>query len=168
MTAFIFGSGGHAYVIASVLESDVTFLVPEQAAADQMLKSEFYDRINQFRKQPVYIGIGNNAVRRTIFEKLMSSGVTPAICIARHAFVARNATVNPGAVILAGSVIGARAVIGGDNTIVNTLSSVDHDCVLGAHSQVTAGVTFGGTVRTGENCFFGVRSAVIPKSHHRR
>ena len=27
---------------------------------------------------------------------------------------------------------------------------------------MTAGVTFGGTVRTGSNCFFGIKSAVIP------
>ena len=50
------------------------------------------------------------------------------------------------------------------NTIINTLSSVDHDCVLGALSQVTAGVTFGGGVRTGVNCFFGIKSAVVPNT----
>jgi UDP-3-O-[3-hydroxymyristoyl] glucosamine N-acyltransferase len=52
----------------------------------------------------------------------------------------------------------------GRDTIINTLSSVDHDCVLGALSQVTAGVTFGGGVRTGVNCFFGIKSAVVPNT----
>jgi len=51
----------------------------------------------------------------------------------------------------------------GNNTIVGTLSSIDHDCVLGDNSQVTTGVTFGGNVTAGENCFFGKKSAVIPK-----
>ena len=34
--------------------------------------------------------------------------------------------------------------------------------MLGDHSQVTVGVTFGGTVSVGSNCFFGLKSAVLP------
>ena len=161
MSAFIFGAGGHAFVIASVLNTDVTFLVPNHAGNGQMLESDFFSHIDDFKDADIYIGIGSNAVRRKIFEKLTDIDVRVANCIASHSFVAKNAELGSGIVILPGSVIGARAIIC-DNTIVNTLSSVDHDCALGAHSQVTAGVTFGGAVKTGENCFFGVKSAVIP------
>jgi UDP-perosamine 4-acetyltransferase len=76
--------------------------------------------------------------------------------------VARDAVLGEGVLVCPGAVVNSRAVLG-DNTIVNTLSSVDHDCFLGNHSQVTAGVTFGGWVRVGENCFFGVKSAVVPR-----
>ena len=57
--------------------------------------------------------------------------------------------------------IGSKAIIG-NNTIINTLSSIDHDCVLGDNTQVTAGVTFGGTTIVGKNCFLGIKSATIP------
>ena len=63
--------------------------------------------------------------------------------------------------ICPGSIVGSKAIIG-NNTIINTMSSVDHDCVLGDNSQITCGVTFGGNVIVGKNCFFGLKSAVIP------
>lgn len=161
MRSFIFGASGHASVLASVLDRDVTFLVLSDATKGQMLESEFFLRIAEFEKDDIYIGIGNNLVRRKLFAKLLTYGITASNCISTHSFIARDADIGRGVTILPGSVIGARAIVR-DNTIVNTLSSIDHDCVLGTHSQVTAGVTFGGRVRTGDNCFFGVKSAVIP------
>jgi len=76
--------------------------------------------------------------------KLRALGARLPPCVAPNAFVARDAVL-------------------GDNTIVNTLASVDHDCVLGSHSQLTAGVHSGGWIRAGENCFFGIKSAVLPR-----
>jgi sugar O-acyltransferase (sialic acid O-acetyltransferase NeuD family) len=161
MRIFVFGAGGHAAAIASVLETDVTFVVSNNPQPGQMLVSDFFSRIADFRKAAVYMGIGNNAERRELFDKLSGLDLRVANCISRHSFVAGNAELGSGLVILPGSVVGARARIH-DNVIINTLSSVDHDCILGAHSQITAGVTFGGTVKTGENCFFGIKSGVIP------
>jgi UDP-perosamine 4-acetyltransferase len=117
-----------------------------------------------FRELPpgdAYVGIGDNAARQACAARLRGAGVSMPACIAPTAFIAGDAEIESGAVICAGAVVGSRARIGID-TIVNTLSSVDHDCVLGALSQVTAGVTFGGGVKVGANCFFGIKSAVIP------
>lgn len=160
--AFIFGAGGHARVIASLLAAQPTFLVvgPEQGPSD-MLQDAFFDRLGDFRDADIYIGVGDNAARRQIFDRLKAGGATLANCIAPNAFVAADAQLGEGVVLCPGSVVGSRARIG-NNTIINTLSSVDHDCVLGDHSQVTAGVTFGGTVTVGTNCFFGIKSAIIP------
>ncbi len=66
--------------------------------------------------------------------------------------------ISHGSVIMTGVKLGV-------NVIVNTLSSVDHDCVIGDHTQITAGVTLGGAVHTGKYCFFGIKSAVIPGIH---
>ena len=159
--AYIYGNGGHARVIASLLNADVTFLVNGDAIAqDEMSQSIFHDNIERYSGD-VYIGIGANVARTRIFTLLSKLGRLPSICIAPNAFVARDASISSGAVICAGAIIGSRALIGA-NTIVNTLSSVDHGCELGDHTQVTAGVTIGGTVKVGKNCFFGVKSAVIP------
>jgi sugar O-acyltransferase (sialic acid O-acetyltransferase NeuD family) len=159
---YIHGAGGHAHVIASLLDAEPIFVVPEPQGRDQMRDVEFFDRIEEFRGADIYIGIGDNADRRRIFDRYRSLGVRVATCVAPNAFVARGAVLGEGALLCPGAVVNARAVIG-DNAIVNTLSSVDHDCVLGNHSQVTAGVTFGGWVRVGENCFFGIKSAVVPR-----
>ena len=85
----------------------------------------------------------------------------PATCIADSVIVAYDGHVGNGVVVCQGVGIASKAVFE-NNTIVTTLSSVDHDCCLGEHSQVTAGVTFGGNTRVGKNCFFGIKSATIP------
>ncbi|TFV45859.1 acetyltransferase [Bradyrhizobium niftali] len=161
--AYIFGAGGHARVIASFLDVAPVFVVQSlegQAALPGSMMSED----DYFRELPLgdaYLGIGANAARDLCASRLRAAKVNMPPCIAPTAFVARDAEIESGAVIGAGAVIGSRALIGRD-TIVNTLSSVDHDCILGALSQVTVGVTFGGGVRVGANCFFGMKSGVFP------
>lgn len=160
--AYIFGAGGHARVIASLIpHSDVTFVVPEPKAADQMAERAFFERIDSFARDAIHVGIGANDIRRAIFDRLVSLGISPAICVAPTAFVARTASLGPGAVICPGSAVMANAVLGA-NVILNTLSSIDHDCVVGDHTQLTAGVTLGGTVSLGTGCFLGIKSAVLP------
>ena len=159
--AYILGGGGHAHVIASLLDAPVTFVVPDAPGDGEITQAEFFEDFEKFAGHEVYIGIGDNAARRALFERLRALDARLATCVAPTAFVARDARLGAGAVLCPGAVVNSRAVIGA-NTIVNTLSSVDHDCVLGDHSQVTVGVTFGGTVRVGRNCFFGLKSAVLP------
>lgn len=160
--AYIFGAGGHARVIASFLDVEPVFLVPgEPVGPDQMRQSAFFDISAVDPGTRVYIGIGSNEARIRIFEQLKQAGISTATCIAPTAWIAKDATIEPGAVICAGAVIGSRARIGA-NTIVNTMSSVDHDCIVGDHTQVTAGVTLAGGVKVGRNCFFGIKSGVVP------
>jgi sugar O-acyltransferase (sialic acid O-acetyltransferase NeuD family) len=168
MNSFIFGAGGHARTIASLLDVDVTFVVLDELAAaahrdisHYVTEDWFFENIETVRSQSIYIGIGANKVRAAIYDNLKLHGIAPSTCIAKYAFVARDAEIAEGAVICAGAVIGAGATVG-RNTIVNTHSSIDHDCVLGDHSQVTVGVTFGGGVITGTQCFFGLKSGVLP------
>jgi sugar O-acyltransferase (sialic acid O-acetyltransferase NeuD family) len=162
--ALIFGSGGHARVIASLLRrtySAVDFLV-EHAAPGDLSQADFFRDIDTYRHSAdIFIGIGNNAARRRTFDQLVALGLTPANCISAAAFIADNAEIGFGVLICPGAVVMSGAWLG-NNVIVNTLSSIDHDCRVGHHSQITAGVTFGGTTHVGEECFFGVKSATIP------
>ena len=162
---YIFGGGGHARVIASFLNVAPVFVV-QRPAGQATLPGDLLSEDEYFRELPpgdVYIGIGSNEERELCASRLRAVGAAMPPCIAPTAFVARDAEIESGALVCAGAVVGSRARIGRD-TIINTLSSVDHDCVLGALSQVTAGVTFGGGVRTGVNCFFGIKSAVVPNT----
>ncbi len=155
---YIFGAGGHARVIASFLSASPIFVVDAPAEVGVMSVADYFA---QLPKGNVYVGIGDNSIRQRFATRLREAGVRLVPCIAPSAFIARDAEVADGAVICAGAVVGSRAHIGRD-TIINTLSSVDHDCVLGDLSQVTAGVTLGGTVKVGTNCFLGIKSGVIP------
>lgn len=160
--AFIFGSGGHARVVASLLTVTPMFVVAGGPARDgEMIEDDFFARADDRRGADIYIGIGANAARRAVFERLAQAGLAPATLIAPTAFVARDAVLGAGALVCPGAVVGAGARIGAD-VIVNTLSGVDHDCIVGDHTQITVGVTFGGGVTVGRDCFFGMKSAVFP------
>jgi sugar O-acyltransferase (sialic acid O-acetyltransferase NeuD family) len=161
--SYVFGSGGHARVIASLLTVAPRYIVPEPSADGQIAESSFFAQMDQLDNSDIYIGIGDNTIRKRVFAKIKANGLRVANCIASTAFVAADAKLGEGVVVCAGSVVGSCAVLG-DNTIVNSLSSVDHDCVLGAHTQITAGVTLGGTVLVGDLCFFGVKCAVTPNT----
>jgi sugar O-acyltransferase (sialic acid O-acetyltransferase NeuD family) len=154
---FVIGAGGHARVIASMLSAQPQFVTIDPASEDRMLAELVAEHANA----DFYVGIGTNDDRRRVADKLRALGGRLPSVVAPNAFIARDAQVADASVICLGSQIGSRASIG-FACIVNTLSSVDHDCVLGDYTQVTAGVTFGGTVAVGKNGFFGVKSAVIP------
>jgi UDP-perosamine 4-acetyltransferase len=162
--ALIFGASGHANVIASILDKNqmgIFFIDLVPTKGNIINEDDFFNDIDNYKNENIYIGIGSDKIRTKIYERLINSGITPSNCIAENSFIAHDAHIGNGVVICPGSVIGSKSIIC-NNTIVNTLSSVDHDCVLGNNSQLTASVTFGGNVKTGENCFFGMKSAVIP------
>ncbi|MBK7882959.1 MAG: acetyltransferase [Chitinophagaceae bacterium] len=151
-------------MIASIIKrkyANIYFVDFKQTSGTIINEEYFFNKIDQYKNEDIFIGVGSNSIRKKIFDKLFSYDITPANCIAENTFIAYDAVIANGVVICPGSVIGSKAIIG-NNTIVNTLSSVDHDCILGDHSQVTAGVIFGGTTIVGENCFFGIKSATIP------
>jgi sugar O-acyltransferase (sialic acid O-acetyltransferase NeuD family) len=152
---FIFGRGGHARVIASLLDHEAVFIDRDQ-------EEDFFARIESYRKSEIYLGIGNDKTRRKLFDRLYSYGIAPARCVATTAYVANSAHIGIGSVICPGAVIMADAHIGA-NAIINTLSSVDHDSRVGNHTQITVGVTIPGDVKIGSECFFGVKSATFPR-----
>jgi sugar O-acyltransferase (sialic acid O-acetyltransferase NeuD family) len=163
-TSYIFGNGGHAHVIADLIaraSPNVTFVVRGASAANELEEGTFFDSLDRHSTADIFVGIGDNAVRQRLCQQLIARGVRLARCIAPNAYVAASAEIGDGTVLCPGSVVNARAVLGA-GVIVNTLSSVDHDCRIGDYCQITAGVTLGGGVTLGSNCLLGIKSAIIP------
>lgn len=161
--AILFGAGGHARVVRSLLGDRYRSVRTATTAggSDCLSEDEIFADPDRFRAIDFYVAIGNNDARKRIFLRLDKAGLSLPNCVASSAHVAPEASLGRGVVVCPGSVVMPFAVLG-DNVIVNTLSSIDHDCRVGNHSQITAGVTFGGTTTVGESCFFGVKSATIP------
>jgi sugar O-acyltransferase (sialic acid O-acetyltransferase NeuD family) len=159
--AFIIGNGGHAHVIRSLLPGrPVTFLVERDPGPDEALQEAFL--ADPDRETDLYVAIGDTRVRRRYFDRLKGLGLTVASCIAPNAWVAEDASLGEGLFLGAGAIVGTRSRIG-DNVIVNTLSSIDHDCVVGDDVQITAGVILGAHLEIGARCYFGMRSCVLPR-----
>ena len=158
---YIFGKGGHARVISSVIDTKLVAIVHGDHMDDELSEDHFFANIEEYKRSPVFIGICNNVIRTSIFERLKVNSILVSNCISSHSFISNDVSIGQGVVICPGVVINASASIG-DNVIVNTLSSVDHDCEVGDNTQITAGVTIAGTVKIGKSSFFGIKSAVIP------
>jgi UDP-perosamine 4-acetyltransferase len=162
--ALIFGKGGHAHVIRSLLpHTECRFVVDRDPEPGDLLQDAFFaDGGSAAGGSDLFIGIGDDRARRLLFDRLKALGLDIARCIAPTAWVAPGAVLGegiflgPGATICAGSRIG-------DNVIVNTMSSVDHDCEIGADTQVAPGATLGSHLRVGRGCYFGMKSCVLPR-----
>lgn len=164
--AIVFGAGGHARVVTSLIKhryAEVTMATTD-GGPGLWKESHIYNRAEDFRGHHMYVAIGDNSARRRIFTELSQRGLTPKTCVADNAFVADDAHLGDGVVICPGAVVMTNARVG-HNVIINTLSSVDHDCVVGDHSQLAVGVNFAGGTVVGEQCFFGIKSATFPGVH---
>jgi sugar O-acyltransferase (sialic acid O-acetyltransferase NeuD family) len=109
----------------------------------------------------VAMGIGDNWWRRKLYADLIEVCPNLRFPVVRHpsAIVAASARTGRGTAILAGSHIGPNSVVG-DFCILNTGSSIDHDCTLAHFSSIGPGVKTGGLVRIGECSAIGVGASI--------
>jgi sugar O-acyltransferase (sialic acid O-acetyltransferase NeuD family) len=108
-------------------------------------------------------GVGSVAagtVRRAIFERFKGKGYSFASVIHPASTVAEIGGLGEGCVVMAGAVL-QPGVLLEPNVIVNTNATVDHDCLVGAHTHIAPGATLSGGVRVGEDSLVGVGAVVI-------
>jgi sugar O-acyltransferase (sialic acid O-acetyltransferase NeuD family) len=177
MKIIIIGGGGHARVIAdalmvcSNLEPRINLLgfldddpgLTNFEVMGKPVLGKIQD-IGQICHDAVVIGIGDNEIRRELFERLVFKGEKIVSVIHPNAIISPYANIGQGVVAFAGVVVNAGSKIG-DNVILNTASSVDHNCTIESHTHICPGVHLGGTVTVGEGAFIGIGSAVIPNKN---
>ncbi|KPA96665.1 sugar O-acyltransferase, sialic acid O-acetyltransferase NeuD family [Pseudomonas asplenii] len=98
--------------------------------------------------------------RRSIFIGLKEKGFYFPPLVHPAAWVDSTAALHEGVQVMAGAVIQADVSIGA-NSIVNTRSSIDHDCCLGADVHVAPGATLCGGVQVGDQAFIASGATVI-------
>lgn len=108
-------------------------------------------------------GIGKvvgSDTRQQVYDRFCKLGFRFASLIHPAAWVAPCARISDGVQIMAGAIVQPGCVIGEDS-IVNTRASVDHDCVIGDHVHIAPGATLCGTVEVSNGAFIGAGSVVI-------
>jgi len=105
--------------------------------------------------------IGDNWQRRKIYLELIEKCPNLRFPIIKHpsAIVASSAEIGNGAAILAGSHVGPGSRVG-EFCILNTGSSIDHDCIMHNFSSIAPGVSTGGLVQIGECSAIGVGASI--------
>jgi len=159
----LYGASGHARVICSALESHN---IPINGLFDDSPRISFlgeYKVLGPYNadlnpNEPIIISIGDNATRRSLSDKIKHQFGT---CISASATCDRLTDIKEGTVVLHGAIIQRGAIIG-KHVIVNTSSSIDHDCVVKDYVHISPGVTLCGAVEVGEGTHIGAGAIVIP------
>lgn len=164
----ILGAGGHGRVVADAAEASgwevIEFfddLWPEKNANGAWRvvgnKSTLFERLSDY--DGVIVAIGNNKVRWNYVTELLQRNATLVNIIHPQATISRHARLGRGVVVFAGAVINPFSHID-DAVIVNTASSIDHDCTIGHAAHICPGVHLAGGVHIGELCWIGIGSVV--------
>ncbi|GAA4841701.1 acetyltransferase [Paenibacillus vulneris] len=166
----IIGAGGHAKVVMDILKSnralEIIGCTDKQLAGTQVLgvpvlgDDSVLPELYGQGVRHAFIAIGDNKLRRLLARKATELGYELINAVSPHAYVAEAASLGAGVAVMAGAVIHPDVRIG-DNSIINTQASVDHDCVIGEACHVAPGATLSGTVTVGDGTFLGTGTKVI-------
>lgn len=169
----LLGAGGHARVVldlALLLDREVLGLLDDNPALKGKVLdgSSVLDRVDalcRFDPERVALvnAVGSTGLpteRAKLFERGVATGFVFATLVHPSAVVSRSAVLGAGVGVLAGAIIGPAATLGED-VLINTRASVDHDCRVGPHTHLAPGVTLCGGVRIGEGCHVGSGATII-------
>ena len=159
----IIGAGGHGKVVAdNALKNGYTDIcfVDDHSTGECMGfpivgTSTDIQALND-GKTDFIIGIGNNAVRKTIAETYNVNWVSIVHPSAQIAF---NAEIGKGTVVMANAVVNVCATIG-EHCIINTGAIVEHDNVIENYAHISPNVALGGTVCIGTLTHVGIGATV--------
>jgi sugar O-acyltransferase (sialic acid O-acetyltransferase NeuD family) len=158
----VLGASEHAKVVLDVIEREGKYvilgLIDTYKPAGgtlfgyPMLGTE-ETMLAMFKRAEIVGGIvtiGDNWTRHYMVEKvkLLAPDFEFISTIHPSAQIACRVTIGCGTVLMAGTVVNSDSTIG-EHCILNTKSSLDHDCVLGDFTSLAPGVTTGGVVRIG-------------------
>jgi len=166
----IIGGGGHAAVLAETARAAgfevAGYAAPEpggRSFAPYLGPDEGLEARCAPGRFDLVIGVGSIAPtlrRGDLFRGFAGRGYGFATIIHPAATVAASARVGSGAQVMAGCVLQTGVTIG-DNVIVNTRASIDHDSVVGAHSHIAPGAILCGGVTVGAAAHVGPGAVLI-------
>lgn len=162
MKLTIIGASGHGKVVADIAEKngydEIEFFdddVSIEHCGKWPVVGTVHEALN--KDNDMFIAIGKAETR----EKLMEcfDGRCFPVLVHSSAVVADDVTIGEGSVVMAGAVINPGAKIG-RGVIVNTCSSVDHDCIVEDFVHISVGAHLSGTVTVGKGSWIAVGASV--------
>ena len=166
----VIGARGHAKVVIEILREmgarvDVCVGAddsPDDCIGVRVLKGDGnLRRLRAEGYEHAFIAIGANQIRERLAGVATGVGFELVSAIHPRAIVSPSARVGRGVAVMAGAVVNAEAVIE-DLAIVNTGSTVDHDCRIGRAAHISPQCALAGGVTVGAGTFLGVGCKVIP------
>lgn len=106
----------------------------------------------------VLVAIADPKARAAVVDRL---GLAGMLAYVDPSCISFNALIGEGCLLLPNSLVSERVVIG-RHVIVNTSSSIGHDCEVGDFCTFSSYVCLCGGVRVGQRVMFGVGAKVLP------
>jgi len=161
---FIYGAGGQGKVVIDALHSG-----PPQLQVGLVVDDDPRHYGKTLMGHPItapveigmergFIAIGENASRLRIASRYKGRLVVIAH---RASVISQDVSVGEGTIFQAGSIVCTGSRIG-ENVIINTAASVDHDCVIEDGVHVAPGCRLCGNVRVGRGTLLGAGTIVVP------
>jgi len=170
MNIVLFGTGGHAKVVAEIVQLQglhrMVGLVSEDGRPGDFIEGleviasnqNFGEVLPGYDVRGAIIALGLNKHRMHLSE-LIGGSLEFVNAVHPSATVSRQAGLGPGTVVMAGAVINPGTRIGA-HCIINTASSIDHDCTVGDFTHVCPGALVAGHVDIAVGCWLGIGSIV--------
>lgn len=171
----IWGASGHALVVADIIklggEYEIVGFIddinPVHVNTTIFGIPVLSDKncLQELKRQDlshVIFGFGNCAARLKLSEWVREQGFSLATAIHPKATVAAEVAVGAGTVVAAGAVVNPGATLG-ENVIINTCASVDHECVIDDGVHICPGAHLAGRVTIGRASWVGIGATVVDR-----
>ena len=175
MKVVIVGSGGHARVLADVILAQrdrYELLGFTDCDSDKWGTSIFGypvlgsdgDLVDHSPDSFFLInGIGSTRdtkKRADLFSFFKNKDFHFCSIISNFSYLSERTVCGEGLQLISGGVIHPGCKLG-DNVLINTRASVDHDCIIGDHVHIAPGATLSGGVSVGEGAHIGSGATII-------
>jgi sugar O-acyltransferase (sialic acid O-acetyltransferase NeuD family) len=171
---FVYGAGGHAKVVISIIEAQGIYGVAVVAddSADMeggvllgrnvvIGREGFLEKTRAAGVTRGIVAVGDNRSRLLLALWASRMGLKLVTAIHPSAIVGPGCNIGAGSVLMAGTVINIDTTVGG-SAIINTSASVDHDCIIGDGVHVAPGCRLCGGVTVKEGALIGAGSVLVP------
>lgn len=169
----ILGGGGHAKVLAEILENEnkqIIGICNLSGVEDDQISLKYPvlggdDVIGDYNASEIIlvnaIGSVNIPVTRmNLFKKMKLKEMEFMTVLHKDAIISESIDIREGCQVMAGAIVQASVQLG-NNVLLNTGSIIDHDCKIGDHTHIAPGARLSGDVTVGECVHIGTGATVI-------
>jgi acetyltransferase EpsM len=173
--AIIWGSSGHALVVADIMRLEGRFEIAgmiddfnlalhgQEVCGLKVLGSkEQFGALLQSGITHLVFGFGDCRARLNMTSFVEKIGFKFASAIHPAAIIADQIQIGAGTVVAAGAIINPGTRVG-RNCIINTGASVDHECVVHDGAHIGPGARLGGRVTVEEGAWVAIGAIIIDR-----
>lgn len=166
----IIGYSGHAFVVCDIFNSikkEILGYCDQWEINQNPYNLPYFGKesssigLEKIRNNEWFISIGNNQIRKKIFDSLMDIQYleNPINAIHKTAYVSPMTRIGRAVMIGPNAIVNSQSQIR-NGVIINSGAIVEHECQIGNFAHIAPGAVLAGNVSVGEQSFIGANSVI--------